>query len=282
MKSRTYKIELLTPCFCAGANQAQAEIRAPSIRGQLRWWFRALGGTAEQEKTVFGGVHPLKGEKKENAARSSRVVIRISDVAPQPAWQPFSINPNAPESYIWYYASASAQKSRWTKAGNISPGTTFSLHVTERLDGIPADLQQLFDQSIEAFLRFGCIGLRSTRGLGSLHPVGLPNSFQTIKESARRLLETKGFAVQWKDTVHQDMRGILAEAGDILKNQLRANCKVTQNRYSPLGNSDPRHASAVHLRPVKCADGLRLLIFEAPHARILPQQAQRPKSLITT
>ncbi len=64
---KTYNIELLTPCFCAGADQTKAEIRAPSIRGQLRWWFRALGGTPQGEKEVFGGVHALPDEKKEGA-----------------------------------------------------------------------------------------------------------------------------------------------------------------------------------------------------------------------
>ncbi|TAE90912.1 MAG: type III-B CRISPR module RAMP protein Cmr1 [Verrucomicrobia bacterium] len=39
-----YQLEIITPCFCAGADQGIAEIRAASIRGQLRWWFRVLGG----------------------------------------------------------------------------------------------------------------------------------------------------------------------------------------------------------------------------------------------
>lgn len=56
MIQKTYTLEFLMPCFCAGADQARAEIRAPAIRGQLRWWFRALGGSAADERTVFGGV----------------------------------------------------------------------------------------------------------------------------------------------------------------------------------------------------------------------------------
>src|ERR1043166_7335138 len=62
-------IQLLTPCFCRGAYRDQPEIRAPSIRGMVRWWFRALGGTPDQEKALFGGVHA--------GAVASRLVFRV-------------------------------------------------------------------------------------------------------------------------------------------------------------------------------------------------------------
>lgn len=280
MNATEYQVELITPCFCAGANQAQAELRAPSIRGQLRWWFRVLGGTPAQEKSVFGGVHKLEGERKEDATRASHLVVRVSYIKHGAPWQPFRVNPNAAESYVWYYASASADRTRWTAQGNIPPGTTFKLHLLERLGGVPADCRALFEESVEAFLRFGCIGLRATRGLGSLHSPSFQNDLPSLKEAAHRLLERHGFAVRWYDTPHRDMRDVLSFAGDLLKNNLRAVCKVTKNEYSPLGNSKPRHASAVHLRPVKCADGLRLLVFEAPHACVLPPQARRPSPLI--
>lgn len=65
MKPLTFKLELITPCFCGGAEpDKEAEIRAPSIRGQLRWWFRTLGGfkslaandlsLRQQEDLLFG------------------------------------------------------------------------------------------------------------------------------------------------------------------------------------------------------------------------------------
>lgn len=64
MIRQTYTLEIITPCFCAGADQSKAEIRAASIRGQLRWWFRVLGGfkslafqsVQEQETFIFGSA----------------------------------------------------------------------------------------------------------------------------------------------------------------------------------------------------------------------------------
>ena len=63
MIRQTYQIDIITPCFCGGAEpEKHAEIRAPSIRGQLRWWFRVLGGfkslahlpLPKQESLIFG------------------------------------------------------------------------------------------------------------------------------------------------------------------------------------------------------------------------------------
>ena len=290
----TYHVEILTPCFCAGAEQAKAEIRVPSIRGQLRWWFRALGGSAAEEKAVFGGVHPVPGEARKDSARASAVAVRICGVRHAEAWRPFRVDPNSPESYIWHFASVSADKKRWWNKpsgrrgdpgipnpdGNVPPGSTFGLDTSIRRGGLPPALVARLDEAVEAFLRFGCIGMRATRGLGAVRCEEFDGGEAGYREAAERLLAKHGFAVKWRGTA-PGWRACLAYAGDVLKNQLRAGCKATQNRHSPLGNANPRHASAVYLRPVRMAgDVYRLLVFEAPHERVLPREARRQQALI--
>ena len=44
MKRLTFKLQVVTPLFLSGANQQVAELRPPSIRGALRFWFRAMMG----------------------------------------------------------------------------------------------------------------------------------------------------------------------------------------------------------------------------------------------
>lgn len=65
MKRATLHLELVTPCFLSGSDQSKAEWRAASVRGQLRWWFRAvagaafdddLGHTERAEAAVFGST----------------------------------------------------------------------------------------------------------------------------------------------------------------------------------------------------------------------------------
>ena len=53
------------PLLLAGADQKKAEMRVPSIRGQLRWWFRALG--FGDEELVFGGVDIQTANNKKTA-----------------------------------------------------------------------------------------------------------------------------------------------------------------------------------------------------------------------
>ena len=74
MKTLNESFEIITPCFCAGADPNMAELRAPSIRGELRWWFRVLGGSPEAEKSLFGGVH--------NGTYASKIGIRVKNVKP--------------------------------------------------------------------------------------------------------------------------------------------------------------------------------------------------------
>lgn len=64
MHRTTLDLELVTPCFCGGSDPAaSAEWRAQSVRGQLRWWFRAVAGPVvgddveklkELEASIFG------------------------------------------------------------------------------------------------------------------------------------------------------------------------------------------------------------------------------------
>jgi CRISPR type III-B/RAMP module RAMP protein Cmr1 len=70
MTKMEFNIQFITPCFCAGVDQTQAELRASAIRGQLRWWFRALGGEFDEEAEVFGSVH-------QSHATASSVSVRV-------------------------------------------------------------------------------------------------------------------------------------------------------------------------------------------------------------
>ena len=68
MLEATFTLRTLTPLFLAGADQTRAELRAPSFRGLMRYWHRALiagiVGTdakglekvAEAEKNIFGAT----------------------------------------------------------------------------------------------------------------------------------------------------------------------------------------------------------------------------------
>lgn len=271
MKIYERHLELLTPCFCAGADQAKAEIRATAVRGQLRWWFRALGGSAADERALFGGV-------TQNASASS-IVVRIQNVAPAP-WSPPPFTPNDPESYVWYFASVSgtvskgAKGPRWTPAGALGAGTTFTLQILQRRPLSPA-LQEQFDLALKCFLQLGAIGLRATRGLGAFTCEQEPFNPATLE-----LLQQRKFFSELLPGSLASANAIAREIGGFVKGSRKKNNMRVDDGASPFGSSSPRQTSAIYFRPVRTSDQSQecsLVVFEVPHARVLGRESDRPR-----
>lgn len=76
MTTLTFICETITPMFMAGADGTTPELRAPSIKGALRFWWRALSGhlslddLRKKESELFGGA----GDK---AANRSQLIIQV-------------------------------------------------------------------------------------------------------------------------------------------------------------------------------------------------------------
>ena len=62
MDSVEFDIEVVTPMFLGGANTTDAELRVPSIKGMLRFWWRAtcwiesLEKMKKEEAEIFGST----------------------------------------------------------------------------------------------------------------------------------------------------------------------------------------------------------------------------------
>ncbi len=279
MKSQTYTLELLTPCFCAGADQAKAEIRAPSIRGQLRWWFRTLGGSVDDERSVFGGMA--------GTAHASSLILRVKNVQALGAWTPPKVDPNSPDSYVWYFASVSGKAPgsgshslgpRWNVAGALPPKSTFTLEILQSRP-LAKPLQDQLDQALRCFLQLGAIGLRATRGLGTFVCHQEPFQPATLD-----LLKTKGFHAEFRPAPLADTAAIAREIGSLVKGTRKQN-NMKAERPSPFGSSDPRQTSAIYFRPVRTnltAKECALVVFEAPHSRVLGPASDRPRVIGNT
>ena len=272
MKQKIFDLELLTPCFCAGANQAVAEIRAPAIRGQLRWWFRSLGGNAEDERIVFGGV---AGD-----AAASTLIVRVSLIKKGDTWSPPRIDPNSPESYVWYYASVSGKAPgsgssnlgpRWTNQGATPPYTTFCLQLLQKRP-LSEALQVQLDRAVKCFLQLGSIGLRATRGLGAFHCIQTPFDPAILTEITKQ-----GFKCELRTDKLSSTEQIASEVGGLLKGTRKAQ-NMNAKGPSPFGSSSPRQTSAIYFRPVRPTSSdktCQLVVFEAPHNRVLGPKSAR-------
>jgi CRISPR-associated protein Cmr1 len=170
-------LEVVTPLYGGGAHtrhvDAHTPVRASAIRGQLRFWWRALFGGAhtdaptlyDRERALFGGLG-----KQHDQVVAARAQVHVGEVRPS-AIDDSDIGFNDPAGYALWPARGTrrgdAPAERW------APGLRFTLQV--RLSGAPAgsrDAHEL-ECALRAWLLFGGIGGRIRRGCGAL---GIPEA----------------------------------------------------------------------------------------------------------
>lgn len=249
------ELQLITPCFCAGADQTEPELRAASFRGELRWWFRCLGGTREQESAVFGSVH--------SSLRASSVAVIVSNVKSTP-------------DFRWSFKKANSRTDAW-----LPPGQKFSLELRQ-LREIDEDSKNLLLLAWDCLCNLGAIGARKTRALGAYAPV---NSNEQIAEKlVRDDRVNQHFLVKLLDKKEygnfrnpESTTEILTKSAQILKGYRedyhihpapnKSNSAETKEYYGPsvFGNAiGERQSSAVRFRPVLINDKMYLCILKAP------------------
>jgi CRISPR-associated protein Cmr1 len=154
----TFTVETLTPLMLAGAKQNAPELRAPSFRGVLRYWLRALlGGLYGTDGTlqpVRDGESAIFGTEQD----ASPVTLRVHQEQPI---LPGSI------------------RQRWGFPGPrpaLLEHHRFSLTLSARREEHGDQLQKA-EAALWLLGHFGGVGTRARRGLGNLaiSPQGNPN-----------------------------------------------------------------------------------------------------------
>jgi hypothetical protein len=265
---KDYHLEFITPAFCAGADQSKAEIRVPSIRGQVRWWFRVLGGTPEQERRVFGGVHGTP-------ARSA-VMLRVTDVKATsnerdlPTWH----NPReSPLAYLGYFATVSGEGRRYKAGAFFSPGTSFRLLV-RRCGPLERQDEALFEEALAAWTRLGVLGMRGTRAFGALRDCGERLTAEQFLAWGHTLPNVR---VKAEGSPCQGWLAAMSALGSFLK-ALRRDQHLSGREPSVLGTSRPRQSSALALRPVSVAEGILPVVFYTNRA--LPRDCRAGRDAV--
>ncbi len=139
MKTITLNCEVITPMFLAGADGRTPELRPSSIKGMLRFWWRAMQGfdkiteLHQKEGEIFGGTDEGMGR--------SKFSLRIKKNDPPPKFK--------------YYALPHKEMVRLPA---IKPGYAFKM-----ITDADEQIQNLIE--IASFL--GGLGKRSRRGFGA-------------------------------------------------------------------------------------------------------------------
>jgi len=236
LPTEKYSFKLLTACFCGGADSqtAPAEMRVPSIRGQVRAWHRAVSGE-DAVNRVWGST---VGE-----AGASRVAL-ISDASIPPRQA-------QPKPHILPHKAQGARPA-------LAAGQPFTLTLQRLIGCAPSDWTAA-QNAVKLWLLIGGLGLRANRAAGSVWPVGkwVPQTSVELGEILRKL----GFPwpVQLVDTPagtpSDELRRL---ASDTVKGQPRF-----------FGDIKPRIPSPTRFKVIELAGQPRLLVTAGPSVDLM-------------
>lgn len=194
MNSITFRCEIVTPMFLAGVDGQAPELRPPSIKGAMRFWWRAVHGhlpiedekdddgnvvevgLRSQETEIFGGG----GENAKKSSFSLRVLTDIREMKKQD-YQPLPHHTGGNNCTV-----CNDSKSQNTikckknfKIKSITEGT-FDIKISS------TDFEKIEDLFVLTCV-LGGFGKRSRRGFGSVKIVkrndvdfSMPNDLESI------------------------------------------------------------------------------------------------------
>lgn len=148
-------------------------IRSQTLRGQLRFWWRAVTADADspaalyrRETALWGGIADnVNGEASQTVKKSLvRISVQVESPAALPDIEDHNIGGGAPGAYaLW---PAREQRSNGTPpAQRRKPGVKFRLTLS-----FPVAYEEEVQRTLSAWLCFGGYGSRSRRGLGKVAP----------------------------------------------------------------------------------------------------------------
>lgn len=217
MRDAEINLHFVTPAFLCGADPRKAEFRAPSVRGMLRWWTRALGYSPGEENTWFGSANAGDGGQR------SELMVRDTTDHPLSAISPASRKRLFPSYFLWPYElrrkGMAPLYSRVCLAENTR--VSFSLRIRKKFG---ADFPE---EILKSFLLLGSLGSRSRRCYGSLWPDRvvidgkewkIPDTLDAFREELERILTSRSnMRVLALSEPKENLAAAIFESMDFLK-----------------------------------------------------------------
>jgi CRISPR-associated protein Cmr1 len=279
MPSRiTATFEVVTPLFLGGVDPSRAvELRAPSIKGALRFWWRALawsrcggdlGEIREEEQEIFGAA----GDDHDHLGQASFGLRARWLSEPSRLAETRSLTSGTPgTSYLSYGIINRGQGNSPRPCYQSGGRFELTFHALRRTDQ-ESKLHPSLSDAIKLFGLMGGLGGRSRRAWGSV---------------ALTELEGEGDALQWQ--APQD----LAEYRSALSLVLRSAADTPGARYSAFGKGARLHVFGVGTDALAVLDQLgqayqafrrehanRSFIFGLPHSRFRGGADRRASPLL--
>ncbi len=252
------KLKTVTPILGGGVFARELDdcevIRVPSIRGQLRFWWRAQcdgpltpSELKEKETALWGGL----GTGKEATPTRSRVRISVGEVTKKGVVQEYD-----PKYILWPAETDGSQL--WQE------GIEFELKIQ-----FPAEYEVEIEQTLSAWLCFGGYGSRTRRGVGKVSPA-CPKSYELVPEKSneeqiKALLGGETFTRLSTLSDWPRMRGIKLAVGKKVKDAQEAWKDSTSWLKEFRTGKDPKWPETTQIRPLNQSQQ------SAPSKKVLPR-----------
>jgi len=255
MEEIVFKCEVVTPMFLAGADGKTPELRPPSIKGALRFWWRALNGhlslekLREKETKIFGG----SGDRN---AQKSNVIIRVIENELQKS----DDDDNVSLEYIYKYLLYGIKE----KKGYFKPEGTFGLKIIFR---DKAFIEETIT-TLKTINKYGGLGSKSRNGFGSFKINGLDEEkhdfkgygalkdYTAFSQYSRLYLSQKNHTC-WKDAL-TEIGIAYKEAHNVIKK-----LHFRENKALELPKKE-RYTKPCFLHVDKCNEGFKGKILFLP------------------
>ena len=202
-----YELEIITPMFLGGAEPNSAELRTASIKGMLRFWWRALYGSNDLKKmkgdedNIFGSTN----KKSDLVIKilSENIVSKIPNGFPKGDQYPVPSKPFKPNIIDYLaYGLHDYKKGVVYHTKCILPGINFLLTVTYN-----QQYEREINNALNFLINFGGLGSRSRNGFGSMRIINKQSNISFQNSSKKSLVkftaiskETKLFLFKSRNT----------------------------------------------------------------------------------
>ncbi len=194
------RFKVVTPVFMSGAEQNQTELRLPSIKGVLRFWWRTLANThfagdlklmREEEAIIFGSTNAqakvlMSLEAKEPKSINVGEVLKTNNRV---------VGDGA--RYLAYgIMEAFGSRNKGTEAGQLTRPCLeapfeFSLYLSFRTSSISEEQMKSIKDALKIMGLLGGLGSRSRKAYGSVNLLSLEHNDKEIWSPPRTFSEYK-------------------------------------------------------------------------------------------
>lgn len=197
---------IVTPMFLGDADQKASSIRPPSLKGALRFWWRALNWSGFLKQANQNEVAALQAMHKEearlfgataadNAGGQGVFLLTVAKDETKVAEQPFGKDMSGAQLYLLGMGLGSFKDGNHTLRNALEAMGCFSVELLFRPKTSASDRKSVAD-ALYAFGLLGALGSRARHGMGSVSLIGwegketrtVPKTQEEYKKAIQTLL----------------------------------------------------------------------------------------------